>query len=128
MFRKVAPACLLAAWLCASGAVLDLAQAAAWVRMFAGYARTESLASAARETFDPSKPCELCKAVCKAKEAAQHAPAIADKGAAKLVLILEKSDVVPLSPSRLEWPDYAPLGAGARVSEVPLPPPRGLRA
>ncbi len=78
MSRRLASISLLTAWLCASGAMLDVAQVVAWTRMFAGYARTESIAAAARETFDPGKPCAMCRAVSKARDAGcdRHAPAV----------------------------------------------------
>ncbi|HEY1848278.1 MAG TPA: hypothetical protein VGG37_03675 [Opitutaceae bacterium] len=128
MLRKLAPVSLLAAWLCVSGAVLDLAQTAAWARMFVRYAGTESLAAAACDTFDPARPCEICKAVGKAKAAAQQAPAIADDGGAKIVLILEKTDSVAITPVRLAWPECGSDAGPSRVYDVLTQPPRGLRS
>src|SRR5277367_3965041 len=61
--RRLPAISLICAALCASGTLLDMAQVFAWTRMFAGYARNESIAAAARETFDPAKPCALCCAV-----------------------------------------------------------------
>jgi poly(3-hydroxybutyrate) depolymerase len=126
MFRRLSAVSLLCAWLCASGAMLDLAQVAAWARMFAGYARTESLASAAKATFDPGRPCEICKAVSMAREASgRHAPAVPSAGGEKMVLIFERSAPF-FAPSALRtWPEAAPASAPARSAEVPVPPPRG---
>lgn len=125
MTRRLASLSLLFAWLCASGVVLDVAQVFAWGRMFAGYVRTESIAKAARETFDPAKPCELCGAVSKAREASRgSAPAVPSAGADKMVMILERSaPVVVLRPART-WPDVSPLLPEDRAGEVPVPPPR----
>lgn len=50
----------MAAWLCAQGMFLDLAQAAAWGKMFFSYVQTESVGDAWRLTFDEEKPCGLC--------------------------------------------------------------------
>ena len=125
MFRRLSAACLLGAWLCASGAMLDLAQVVAWARMFGGYARTESLCSAARDTFDPDKPCALCRAVTEARHAAeQRGPAVPAAGSEKLILIFEQS--VPFVAAAVDrsWPEAASVCAPARAAEVPVPPPR----
>lgn len=125
MFRRLSAACLLGAWLCASGAMLDLAQVVAWARMFGGYARTETLALAARDTFDPDKPCALCKAVTQARQAAeQRGPAVPSAGSEKLILIFEPGAPFVANAVERSWPQPAPCRAAARVSEVPVPPPR----
>jgi hypothetical protein len=129
MFRRLSSVSLLGAWLCASGAMLDMAQAVAWTRMFAGYARTESLAAAARETFDPAKPCGICKAVSMAREASgRHAPPVPQAGAEKMVLIFERcAPFVALSAKRT-WPVAAPVSAQVRSGDVPVPPPKAFLA
>jgi hypothetical protein len=120
---------LLLAWLCASGAALDVAQVFAWGRMFAGYARHESLAAAASETFDPAKPCALCRAVSKARDASNSAqPAIPAAGADRLLLVCESPAPVVLTPSRPAW---AEIRRDAPVSwsvSIPVPPPRAAAA
>ncbi len=105
--------------------MLDVAQLVAWARMFAGYARTESVLSAARDTFDPARPCAICCAVCRAREAAgQHAPAVPPAGRDKLVLILERAAPFVPESGLLAWP-LAPSGpAVAHIADVPVPPPR----
>jgi hypothetical protein len=106
--------------------MLDLVQVMAWTRMFAGYAGTESFVAAAKETFDPCKPCDLCRAVSHARDAScQHGPAMPAAGGEKLVLILEKSPVFVASSAERAWPDAGPARALPRSSEVPVPPPRG---
>jgi hypothetical protein len=129
MLRRLAPACLLSAWLCASGAMLDLAQVAAWARMFAAYARTESLAAAARETFDPGKPCEICKAVSVARAAAgRHGPALPSAGAEKMLLIFERGAAFFGPCAKRAWP-VVPAGyALACPEDVPVPPPKSALA
>jgi len=105
--------------------MLDVAQAVAWVRMFSGYARTESVLAAARDTFDPARPCAICCAVCRAREAAgRQAPVAPSQGRERLVLILERAvPFVPASEPRV-WP-VVPAGRTlVRVAEVPVPPPR----
>jgi hypothetical protein len=125
MFRRVSAISLLCAWLCASGAMLDVAQVFAWTRMFAAYARTESLAAAARETFDPGRPCEICRAVSKAREASgQHGPAAPSAGGSKMVLILERPMPFVAMSARRTWPMVPSVRAQGRCSDIPVPPPR----
>ena len=126
MSRRLASISLLFAWLCASGAMLDVAQVAAWARMFAGYARTESIAAATRDTFDPGKPCAMCRAVSKARDSGcdRHAPAIPSPGLEKMVLVLERALPFVASPERGAWPEMARAFAPSRGAEVPVPPPR----
>ena len=84
--RTFAIASLIFAWICANGAVWDAVQVFAWARMFAGYAHTLPVRAALRETFDPGKPCEICMAVAKAKEAERkQAPRPLERSTAKLV-------------------------------------------
>jgi hypothetical protein len=129
MSRRIASVSLLCAWLCASGAMLDLAQVVAWTRMFTGYARTESLAAAARETFDPGKLCPLCRAVKRARDlASQRGPAVPSAGTEKLVMIIERAaPFVSLSPDR-SWPEAPIARAIERGDKVPVPPPRASLA
>ncbi|HEX3730969.1 MAG TPA: hypothetical protein VHV47_14250 [Opitutaceae bacterium] len=116
---------LLLAWLCASGAALDLAQVFAWGRMFAGYARHESLAAAASETFDPAKPCDLCRAVTKAREQSKESqPAIPAAGAERLWLVCERPAPVILNPSRPVWTEIRREAPVPWSLTVPVPPPR----
>jgi len=125
MFRRLSAVSLLSAWLCASGAMLDVAQAFAWTRMFAGYARTQSFAAAARETFDPGKPCTICRAVSRAREASgQHGPAVPSAGGQKMLLILEQAGPFFDRPVPGEWPVEPADRAEARGTDVPVPPPR----
>jgi len=126
MFRRLSAASLLCAWLCASGAMLDVAQVAAWARMFGGYARTESLAAAVRETFDPGKPCVICRAVSQAREASErHAPAVPSAGAEKMLLIFERTAPFVALAAPRSWPGVPSARAPARIADVPVPPPRG---
>jgi hypothetical protein len=129
MFRRLASTSLLLAWLCASGALLDVAQVAAWTRMFAGYARTESIGAAARETFDPCRPCAICRCVSKAREACdRHGPAVPSAGAEKILLIFERAAPFVAISSGREWPEILSAPALARGRDVPVPPPRSARA
>jgi len=125
MSRRIPAISLLLAWLCASGATLDLAQVFAWTRMFAGYARTESVLAAAKETFDPAKPCKICRAVGKAREASgRHAPAVPAVGPEKIILIFERAAPFVAVPAQRAWPVAAPARAPVRGGDVPVPPPK----
>jgi len=109
--------------------MLDVAQVFAWARMFAGYARNESVVSAARDTFDPARPCAICQALCRARQTAgQHSPAVPSAGGDRMILILDRHEAfVGASPERA-WPDLPAARAAARVCDVPVPPPRALAA
>ena len=125
MLRRLPAVSLLCAWLCASGALLDVAQVFAWTCMFAGYARTESIVAAARETFDPAKPCALCCAVSKARESSkEHGPAVPAAGPEKLILICERPAPFVAAPGLESWPEMKPARALVRSGDVPVPPPR----
>jgi hypothetical protein len=125
VLRRLPALSLLCAWLCASGALLDVAQVLAWTHMFAGYARTESIVAAARETFDPAKPCALCCAVGRAREASkQHGPAVPAASSEKMLLICERAVPFVAAPSLRSWPEMTPVWALMRIGDVPVPPPR----
>jgi hypothetical protein len=106
--------------------MLDLAQVFAWSRMFTGYVRSESIAKAAAETFDPAKPCAICLALCKVREAANNqAPALPAAGAEKIILILDRLGEFVALVVRETWPVYRDNIASSPGSDVPVPPPRG---
>jgi hypothetical protein len=105
--------------------MLDVAQAVAWTRMFAGYVGTESVAAAARDTFDPAKPCKLCLAVSAARDAAcRHCPAATPPSMEKMVMIFQSTRTFVAAADKAIWPDTAHVCAPARTSDVPLPPPK----
>jgi hypothetical protein len=128
MSRRLPAISLLCAWLCASGAMLDIAQAFAWTRMFTGYERSESVVAAFRDTFDPARPCALCSALCRARQAEGRAPAVPAAGGDRMILILDRPEVfVAESPERA-WPSVTLAKAAARACDVPVPPPKVLPA
>jgi hypothetical protein len=125
MSRRLPAVSLFVAWLCASGAMLDVAQVFAWARMFTGYARNESVVAAVRDTFDPARPCALCCALSKARQAeGRGVPAAPAMSGDRIILILDRPEVfVAESPERA-WPDDALVRPAARTGDVPVPPPR----
>jgi hypothetical protein len=116
---------LLCAWLCTSGAMLDVAQGVAWARMFKGYSGTESLVSAARDTFDPARPCNLCLAVKAAREATRNqGPSDTAPAVEKVVLIIPDTGYFVGQSELKEWPEAALPPVPSRGEDVPLPPPK----
>jgi hypothetical protein len=123
--KKISTACLLLAWLCANGVVLDAVQVVAWSRMFTGYLETMSVGAALRETFNPAKPCDLCVSVAKAQETAQkQLPAGVERAADKLVLACETPATIVFDRKTEPWPAVLASAAPLRTDPVPLPPPR----
>ena len=124
--RPLPTACLIFAWLCANGAIWDAAQILAWAKMFAGYAQTLSVGAALEETFDSSKPCDMCRTVAKAKEAEQQqtAQTIERATEGKLLLACEIPARVVIEVPFAAWPDVASRLAPLRTEPVPVPPPR----
>lgn len=117
--------CLLLAWLCANGAVLEVMQVFAWGRMFAGYVHEMPVQTALIRTFDPGKPCALCLAVQKARATEREQPAVPPPASAvKLVLIAQQTESMapPAMPgNRLE---SLPVRGAVRRDPVPVPPPK----
>ena len=123
--RTIAIASLIFAWICANGAVWDAVQVFAWARMFADYAHTLPVGTALRETFDPGKPCAICLAVAKAKEAEQkQAPRPLERSTAKLVLACETQEKIQIVPLPRAWPAVPDRTGAIRSEPVPVPPPR----
>jgi len=123
--RILATAALVFAWLCANGALLDALQVVAWGRMFAGYTETMTVSAALRETFNPAKPCALCRRVAKAKEAAhQQLPAAGDQSAPKFVLALHTPAAPVFANDPGEWIERPSMKVCQRTEPVPVPPPR----
>ena len=119
---------LLFAWLCASGGLLDVTQVFAWAKMYAGYAQTMPLREAVGRTFDPAKPCALCMAVLKARQAAAEAhetPAVASVEIEKILLIAHRDEQVVVAPVLEAWPAETRRYAQVKIYPVPVPPPRG---
>jgi hypothetical protein len=128
MFRGLSVAGLLLGWLCAQGALTDAVQVFAWARMFAGYAQTSTWRAALEQTFDPARPCKICCAVRKAREADQAPIAPVVRESAKLDLVLLATDrlIAPASASAT-FPSSDPTPTAWHPT-VPKPPPRIARA
>ena len=112
------------AWLCANGALWDAMQVAAWGKMFASYSESMSITQALRETFDGSKPCEMCVGIAKAKDATTKQMPATERGASKFVLAIHSVDAPIFTNELGDWPNNPLAGLRERTDPVPLPPPR----
>ena len=93
--------------------------------MYAGYAETLPVGEALRETFDATKPCDLCRAISHAKESQQQQlPQQVVRDVEKLILALESPAPVFLSTASNDWLEATWTLIDPRVDPVPLPPPR----
>jgi hypothetical protein len=124
--RKFAITSLLVAWICANGALLDVMQMVAWGKMFSVYAKSMSLSSALKETFDPAKPCEMCVGVAAAKEdlGQKKLPVTIEPHDQKLVLAFDVPPMFVLVGMPESWPAEPAMAAPSRNELVPVPPPR----
>ena len=123
--KPLASLCLLFAWFCANGALLDGVQVFAWAKMFAGYAQSMPVRVALRETFDPAKPCEMCVGVAHAKETArEQQPQAVERSAEKILLALHAASPFVFEICPVDWPNAAAFAGPMRVETVPVPPPR----
>jgi hypothetical protein len=123
--KKFSIACLLFAWLCANGALLDAVQVFAWGKMFSENARAMSVVKALNATFDPAKPCEMCLGVAAAKETAkQQLPASVERASADKLLLALHAPALPVFVSlSADWPATLASVPPSRTEPVPLPPP-----
>jgi hypothetical protein len=127
LLKRIPSLALLLAWFAANGALLDVVQVLAWGRMFADYAQTLDTRAALERTFDPAKPCQLCRQVSRARDDAKSAlPAGAERSSEKLVLALQKPNPVLFFRETETW-NLPPSAKGPRRSDpVPVPPPKRL--
>lgn len=125
MRRRFIIITLCFAWICANGAIWDAVQVVAWGRMFAANVRVTPVAEALRDTFDPAKPCGICRAVTNAKAGGEkHSPTQVESARGKITLVAETLPIwfVP-APVRV-WPEATVAVLVSRSESVPVPPPR----
>jgi hypothetical protein len=127
MRRKISLGCLLVAWFFANGALWNVVQVVAWVKMFHEYSETMPADEALQRTFDGSKPCKLCS-MAKAAEDTAHKQRPRDAalgdGSEKLLFVSESALVVVARAPNFVWPDFTDDAGLIRVDAVPVPPPR----
>jgi hypothetical protein len=124
--RKISIACLLLAWLCANGSLWEVVQVVAWGKMFARYTQEFSVGDALARTFDASKPCALCNAAQKGRDAAtanEQAPASTSATEKVLLAFHAIAPLVIVAPDT-SWPGVADDSGLTRTEAVPVPPPR----
>lgn len=127
LLKRLPSAALLLAWLFANGALLDAVQVLAWGKMFAGYAETMDVRAALARTFDPSRPCNLCRTVSRARDQAKsQLPAAVESSAEKLILALHQPGPVLFVIEPSGWEQDSPANGPFRTDPVPVPPPRQL--
>lgn len=126
MQRRLTIACLLLAWFCANGRMLDVAQCFAWARMFSEYAPRMPLAEAIIETLDPAKPCPLCSLISQARGQQESSRVPAVSADERLLLASPEADLALLQPVLEEWPRDLSRKSESRTEPVPLPPPRDV--
>jgi hypothetical protein len=127
MRRKISIGCLLVAWFFANGALWNVVQVVAWVKMFHEYSETMPGGEALQRTFDGIKPCKLCCMANAAKDAAQKQhprDEALGNGSEKLLLVSECALVVVARAPNFVWPDATDNAGLIRVDAVPVPPPR----
>lgn len=115
------------AWLCANGALWNVVQVVAWVRMFHDYSQMVPAAEALQRTFDGSKPCELCHISQSAQDAARNQlprDAAIGGGEEKILLVAEGVPAVVVAAPDFVWPGVANDTGLMRTEMVPVPPPR----
>lgn len=123
MRKIVSIACLLLAWLCANGALLESAQLVAWTKMVHDNARVMPLAQAIVKSLDGSAPCEICSTVDELRQQ-RPAPSHLERSAEKLVLVCEVPDTLFVLTPDFDWPAALASAAPVRTEAVPVPPPR----
>ena len=125
MSRRLSICALFVAWFCASGIMLDCVQVFAWARMFAGYARALPIEQAVAETMDPAKPCELCMAVHRARDAEKRQqPANAPSTANKLLLVFHALEPLVIPRPTASWCEAETAIPDSWHAPVPVPPPK----
>ena len=126
MRHRISITALLLAWLCANGAVWNVAQAVAWAKMIHDYSRVMPAAKAWQVTFDGSKPCELCKFSRTAQETErEQLPREADLGGSdKILLAFHVAAPLVLHVPDTAWPGVDHDTDLTRTEPVPVRPPR----
>lgn len=95
--------------------------------MFGEYARSMDARTALSRTFDPARPCQLCRTVSRARDKARsQLPAAVETSAEKLLLALHQPKPVFFLKETDSWELDRGFAGPARREPVPVPPPRRL--
>jgi hypothetical protein len=110
----------------ATGTQWDVVQAAAWGRMMAVHAETESVSQAVADTFS-GEMCSICRLVAAAHQQEQksRAPGTLVKLESKIVLFLEPALTFQIArqPSQIVRASDPQMDSRGRAMP-PVPPPR----
>lgn len=128
--KRLSIVALFAAWFCASGSMLDVVQVFAWGRMFSQYTQTMSVAAAAIETMDVSKPCAICMALRRARQESsqRELPAGIASSSVKIDLVFHEVPTPILARDLEAWLETGVATPRTRTEPVPTPPPRSATA
>ena len=124
MVKKITAIYLVVALLIASNGQIVLLQTVAWAKMLAAYSKdAPSLSQALSNTFDGSKPCNICLVVQKTLESEKNTPdqySTIEIAPLKLALVDSFSLISPVRHSRtlLEL-----INLSKRIFFLPLTPP-----
>jgi hypothetical protein len=107
------------------GGHLAVMQTIAWAGMLRDFSRTESIADAAKKTFDGDHPCPMCKVVRESKKQEEKKPLLKSESKMEVALPapvrLKAQRGVPVS---IPVPGYFGLDSEVCLG-VPTQPPRG---
>ena len=107
------------------GGHLALLQTFAWGNMLVSFSRTDSIADAAKKTFDGEHPCSMCKVVKESKKQEEKKTLL--KAESKMEVALPtpvRLKALLGVPVAISVPEY--FGRGSEVClSVPMQPPRG---
>lgn len=115
---------MLVSWCLAAGVQWDLLQAFAWGRMFADYAKQQSIGRALQSTFAPENVCGLCVVAQEGRKAQDEQPLAHQADAKFLAMLVPQAGIVFEKPIRGEWQAPPVSWTTERRARPPLPPPR----
>jgi hypothetical protein len=106
------------------GGHLALLQTFAWGNMLVSFSKAESIAEAAKKTFDGDHPCSMCKVVKETKKQEEKKALLKSESKMEVALPVPVRLKTMLGvPVAIPVPEY--FGQGALVSlGVPVRPPR----
>lgn len=123
--RHVAIFALISAWFCANGAVWNVVQVVAWVKMFHDYSQVMPATEALALTFE-GEACELCHFAQAGANAARDQLPQSDSfgGSDRLLIAFQSTPPIVVSAPDFSWPGLVDETGRTRTDGVPVPPPR----
>lgn len=122
-FRGIGHWLLIGALFAHLGGHQALLQTVAWGNMLVSFSSSDSLAVAAKKTFDGAHPCSLCKVVSESKKQEEKKPTLKAESKVDVALPAVITLATPLGvPVTLATPVYQG-GAEGIVLGVPTQPP-----